>query len=218
MLNVICVKWGDKYSANHVNRLYRMVEKNLTIPFEFHCYTDDDTNIIPWINIIPIEEEYERWWNKLYLFKKGLFTGPCLYLDLDVVIQKNIDSLLDHLTDKITLINCYWNDGENSSVMLWEDNSQLYDIFSADPEYWMLKYRGIDSMIYYEKIPINSFPQGLIYSRLHGFKDGDKPDHNLYYHPEASICIFNGYGNTIDHANGIHLDESSYKGFEHYWS
>lgn len=209
MLNVVCVKWGDKYSATHVNRLYRMVEKNLSVPFEFYCYTDDDTDIVPWIHIIPIEEEYERWWNKLYLFKKGLFTGPCLYFDLDVVIQNNIDPLLDHIADNVTLIDCYWSYGWNSSVMLWENNSQLYDIFAADPEYWMLKYRGIDWMIYDEEIPVNTFPQGLIYSRLHGYKNGDSTSLDLYYHPEASVCIFNGYG--------MHLDESSYQGFEEYW-
>ena len=30
MRNVICIKWGDKFGASYVNRLYKMVDKNMT--------------------------------------------------------------------------------------------------------------------------------------------------------------------------------------------
>ena len=39
--NVICIKWGTKFGADYVNRLYRMVEKNLSIPHRFVCFTDN---------------------------------------------------------------------------------------------------------------------------------------------------------------------------------
>ena len=38
--NVICIKWGDKFGANYVNSLYNMVERNLTLPHRFICFTD----------------------------------------------------------------------------------------------------------------------------------------------------------------------------------
>ena len=41
MKNVICMKWGDKFGPEYVNRLHRMVEKNLTIPHRFVCFTDN---------------------------------------------------------------------------------------------------------------------------------------------------------------------------------
>ena len=30
---IICMKWGTKYGAEYVNRLYNMVKRNLTLPF-----------------------------------------------------------------------------------------------------------------------------------------------------------------------------------------
>lgn len=39
--NVICIKWGDKFGSEYVNSLYKMVEKKLTIPHRFVCFTDN---------------------------------------------------------------------------------------------------------------------------------------------------------------------------------
>ena len=53
MMNFVCIKWGDKYTPDYVNNLFRMVQKNYTKPFTFTCYTDDteglecDTHPIP---------------------------------------------------------------------------------------------------------------------------------------------------------------------------
>ena len=41
MLKVVCVKWGDKYPAEYVNRLHNMVKRNLSQPYEFICTTED---------------------------------------------------------------------------------------------------------------------------------------------------------------------------------
>ena len=32
-VNIICMKWGDKFPASYVNRLYGMISKNITLPF-----------------------------------------------------------------------------------------------------------------------------------------------------------------------------------------
>ena len=74
--NVICMKWGDKYSADYVNILFNMVSRNLSIPFRFVCFTDDPKGIneqvevfdLPSLNLpnnIP-----ERGWLKLTTFSK----------------------------------------------------------------------------------------------------------------------------------------------------
>ena len=44
-LNVICMKWGTKYSSEYVNKLYSMVARNLSVPFRFVCFTDDADGI-----------------------------------------------------------------------------------------------------------------------------------------------------------------------------
>ena len=43
MKNVVCIKWGEKYSAEYVNRLYGMVQRQLSLPHRFVCLTEDST-------------------------------------------------------------------------------------------------------------------------------------------------------------------------------
>ena len=100
--NVICIKWGTKFDAEYVNSLYKMVEKNLTIPHRFVCFTDDVTGIDNGIEIFPLpilndEGLPEKAWKKLGLFtdKLGDLEGNALFLDLDIVIKNNIDDFFN---------------------------------------------------------------------------------------------------------------------------
>ena len=52
--NVLCVKWGSKFSADYVNRLYNMVERHLTLTHRFICLTDDPTGLHPLIETRPL--------------------------------------------------------------------------------------------------------------------------------------------------------------------
>ncbi len=45
--NIICIKWGTKYPAYYVNRLYAGIQRHLNRPFRFFCVTDDATDIRP---------------------------------------------------------------------------------------------------------------------------------------------------------------------------
>ena len=40
-LNVVCVKYGTKYGADYVNKLYYGVKKHLSLPHTFTCFTED---------------------------------------------------------------------------------------------------------------------------------------------------------------------------------
>ena len=55
--NVICIKWGTKFGADYVNRLYKMVEKNLSIPHRFVCFTDNAEGLIEGIEVRRSEYE-----------------------------------------------------------------------------------------------------------------------------------------------------------------
>ena len=103
-MNIICMKWGDKFSAKYVNRLYGMVERNLSSKFRFVCFTDNGDGIRDEVEIQNLPEldlppgAPERGWRKLTVFKKnfGGLTGKTLFLDLDVVIVGSLDSFLTH--------------------------------------------------------------------------------------------------------------------------
>ena len=44
-VNIICMKWGEKYDSSYVNILYNMVERNLNRPFRFVCFTDNKSGL-----------------------------------------------------------------------------------------------------------------------------------------------------------------------------
>ena len=234
MLNVITVKWGEKYNSSFVNRIYIMCQKNITIPFKMYCYTDDARGINKNIEIIkiPKNNRLEKWWNKLSLFKEDMFKGKCLFFDLDIVIQNNINHICDNYKkDVLTLIKYPWNDNINSSIMLWNSNevNYIWDHFSENIDYYTFKYRGIDTFLKNENIPLNYFRDGFIYFRLYGidktrcgpilteYKNETNYEFCLYYEPNYDICVFNSYGKEKNSKLGIHLNDSSYKGFEKYW-
>jgi hypothetical protein len=88
-LNVVCLKWGDRYPAEYVNRLYRMVNRHLSKPFKFYCLTESKEGLLPAIHQLPLEtSDLIGWWYKLSLFKKDFYglEGDILYFDLDLVI------------------------------------------------------------------------------------------------------------------------------------
>lgn len=96
---ILCMKWGSKYGAEYVNRLYSMVSRNLSLPFQMVCLTDDAGGIVPEVQCFDIPPldlpagSPERGWNKLSTFEPDLYglKGQALFLDLDVVITDNID-------------------------------------------------------------------------------------------------------------------------------
>jgi len=100
MVNIICMKWGDKFPATYVNRLYGMVVRNLSLPFRFVCFTENGKDIRDEVEIQPLPEldlpanAPERGWRKLTVFKEGFggLNGKTLFLDLDVVIVGSLDN------------------------------------------------------------------------------------------------------------------------------
>jgi hypothetical protein len=61
-INVCCVKSGDKYDSDYVNTLYFMVKRNLTIPFDFICFTENSTNLLQQIKVINLNNKSIKGW------------------------------------------------------------------------------------------------------------------------------------------------------------
>lgn len=192
MLNILCVKIGDKYSSVYVNRLYKMCKKNITQPFKFFCYTEDPSNVDSNITIIPfVDHGLEiTVHNKLFLFSEYvdsyLTDGDRLYLDLDMVIKDNIDHVVNNNVGELTLIRSswrkehrrgfpIWNHMFNSSCMTWRSphTRPLWEHFIKDVEFYTMKYHwGMDCFLSYEKenagVNIHFFPERIFYSFLYG--------------------------------------------------
>jgi len=153
LVNVVCLFWGAKYSIDYVNKLYSMVKRNLTVPYQFICYTNH-----PSLNFsegiirkgLPFNQ-YEGWFNKLTLFSNEAdLKGNNLYLDLDVVILENIDELATFgRDDTFGIINDFKPSiVYNSSIMKFNNITaeHIWKSFKSD-ETNMLRNHGDQEII-----------------------------------------------------------------------
>lgn len=127
------------YSKMWVDRLYAGIKRNLDIPFEFVCFSNDIQS--DEYRIEPLTTGSWGWWNKLEQFKQGLFTGPVLSLDLDVVICKNLTNTLCNLPRNKLLMTRephLFDNGtniENSSMTFWDgDYSFLFNNYVSNKD------------------------------------------------------------------------------------
>ena len=234
---ISCVKWGDKYGFEHVNRLYTMCKINYTSEFRFICHTEDPWGLAEGIEVQPLDLDLdlEKWWWKLTLFNE--YSWPLgkqdvhMFFDLDVVIQNNIDHFDNYAVDgKMTMVKAFWKEYDinstdmdhNSSVMIWKgDCSYLWRKLTKNMDVYLLKYNGIDGFVYHEcRDHITTLPEGEVYSRLFGVnKDKcfnyDEFKH-YFYEPDYPVCIFNGWRRDVRDGKYL-LDNDGYKGLEHYW-
>ena len=141
-INIYTVKWGSKYSAKHVNKIYESCLESISYDFTFYCLTENPKGLSEDIKVLPFpkENKLEKWWNKMYLFDDNVVrqTGENLFLDLDVIIQKNIDDIVNFdPEDCLCFGQTHWHDMEtqkketehvphkytdlNSSILRWND-------------------------------------------------------------------------------------------------
>ena len=145
-MNIICMKWGDKFPVEYVNHLYSMVSRNMNAKFRFVCFTENSEGIRSEVEIQELPELKlpanlpERGWRKLTVFKKnfGNLSGPTLFLDLDIVIVGNLDVFFHQQGDFLIAHdkkNIKKREG-NSSIFRFEIGqfSQILDYFESNSE------------------------------------------------------------------------------------
>lgn len=149
-ITIVTFKWKSekfrtKYTSEHVNRLYDMVQKHTTVKHSFLCVTDDPAGLYPqiktaklWPNPVP---EYGDEWKpncflRLWAFSKEaqeLLGDRFVWLDLDVLITGNIDHILrTNDTDfKIWYVDDEWSKC-NGSLVFHKTGTRtyLYDKFN----------------------------------------------------------------------------------------
>lgn len=110
---IICINWGTKYGPRFINRLYAMVERNITPPFAFTCFTDStegvraevDCQPLPKIDFVMPKNTKGKWPKaRLWSERLGTLQGPVLFLDLDLVITGNLDEFFTYAApDRVVL-------------------------------------------------------------------------------------------------------------------
>ncbi len=122
--NVICIKWGDAYDAEYVNKLQNMILRNTSYNINFYCFTDDSRGFNDTIIVKPlISLDTKPRYQKIYSYRKeaglcddnlgGLNNQRVFFFDLDVVIISNLDEFFEYpKDDKFYIIND-WNSKGN---------------------------------------------------------------------------------------------------------
>ena len=125
---MLSVKWGTRYPASYVNKLYAGIKRYTSWTVDFYCFTEDPSDLHADIKPMPLEEGWKKWWGKVTLFKDHGIKGRKFYIDLDMVITGNLDEMFEYGGEFSILrtgdLACEKNhkDGYNSSVMIWNDD------------------------------------------------------------------------------------------------
>jgi hypothetical protein len=138
------MKWGTKYGADYVNRLYGMVRRHLRGEFDFVCLTDLSAGVRDEVQCLPIPDLAlpdgipERGWKKLTTFTADLHGLKGTALFLDVVIVDDITPFFE-LPGDFRIIHDWkrrWRITGNSSVYRFELGShpEVLERFRAEHE------------------------------------------------------------------------------------
>lgn len=146
-LNVVCVNAGNYLGrgVEYVNILFDSVRRNLTEGYQgkFVCFTDNiaEEGYDEGIELRELPEDLKGWWNKLYLFKRGVFTEEdrVLYFDLDTVITGGLDDIASYDGEFAILADFFKSfdhvyAGWQSGVMAWHGGfgAHIWDEFVKD--------------------------------------------------------------------------------------
>lgn len=213
---IVCVKHGQKYSYEYVNRLYRMVKRNCTIPYKFVCLTEDPDGLYDEIETHSLPKHLTGWWCKPYVFSPDLpFNGTILYLDLDVVIADNIDKLFGYSPNQWCVIRDFtramrpkWHK-YNSSVVRFESGqlAHVWQEFEKNPKEIQRRFHGDQDWLFEasRKKQAMFWPDSWILSWkwevrkskqfAHGGRRGNRrfqDIENVQPRPECCIAVFHG--------------------------
>ena len=190
MIDVYCVNVGTKYTRDFDKKLKDSIAEHFTLEHKFTCLTDKPEKEYD----IPITHpELRGVFHKLSLFQ---YTGNCLFFDLDILINDNIDFLASEF-DRLTLVNSSpWkqeslkeplkfritqNTLVNSSIMRWTDERNVFEKFMKHRDLYVRLYSGIDRFIYNEEIKYKYFVGDAISSWQEGVKHNTILLHNQKY-------------------------------------
>lgn len=159
----VCLKHGNKYSAEYVNTLHSMFRRHASSDIKFACYTENRQGLNKDIEVfgLPRVDNVKGWWYKPLFFNPNIPTqGTVLFSDLDVIIFNNIDKFYNVWNGKLCILRDFTRATRpnwpkfNSSIFRFDTgtHSYIYDNFIKDPRGLSRKFQGDQDYIYNEVI------------------------------------------------------------------
>lgn len=146
----LCMKWGTRYPATYVNRLYGMIARKIgNTPIQLVCFTDDSSDVRPEVDCrplppfegVPAKMTFTPW-RKLSLMSPSLGADldgrDALFLDLDVVVTDDLAPFFAYHPGKYAVIENWTKAGQNignTSVFRYRVGAypDIFQRFMANP-------------------------------------------------------------------------------------
>lgn len=210
MTTVVTLNVGDYCGrgVEYTNILYDSIKRNLPkdYAFKFVVFLDKgwEEGYHPDIHKYMLRHDppVVGWWNKLSLFKSGVFHEGerVLYLDLSCVITGSMQLLLEYTGPFTALSDLFEGKRVQSSVMAWAagENREIWDKYAGagfpqnDPEgdqWWIDTVFALKTQRWQTILPrmIQSYKAGMA----------------EVLPPDASVLVFHGYPKPHDLTNWI---------------
>lgn len=149
-------KSGGDFDLRYVSAMAFALKRYISVPYEFIILTDKPNEVNQFGTSIELKYDLPKWWCKIELFDPDHFYNKELdivvYFDLDVLILKNIQLLID------TGLNCTFPlmlrssdpvgkeyNWPSSSIMSWKGNQMVgvyKKFFSLGADYVINKAKG----------------------------------------------------------------------------
>jgi hypothetical protein len=199
-VNIVCVYHpGNGLTDEYVYRLQAGVEQYMQAPYRFVCLT---TRTLDGVECVPLQRGNKGWWNKLEIFRKGLFAGLTVYLDLDSIVIDDVTDMFTYPHEFTTGAN--WRGSSkalnkgvlNSGFMLWNADRDLSHLdikvdSEIDEEYSHSPFKWGDQAYIQDHLGFDFvgvetlFPNRYVSYKIHVRRQGIVP-------PSASIVAFHG--------------------------
>ena len=120
-INLLTIKWGDKFPPAYPNLIHRMAKRHMPCKFDSYCMTDNGTGLDSDIKIVECTEQWlwndiltmKQWWFwdaiKMSLFAPKLcgIEGKILFSDLDNLFLSDMNRVIQ--TKPPAIIETNWN-------------------------------------------------------------------------------------------------------------
>jgi len=132
MIDIVCFKWGDKFGPAYVNRLAEAIERHVTVPHRFICYTDNSYGVK--CETRPFLTDLPYWWYIIGLTNPDHdHSEKTIYMDLDTVITSNIDDIVSLDVPFATISDFYAPNGLQTAYIMWnkEVGAKIWNFFQS---------------------------------------------------------------------------------------
>ena len=193
-----------------------MVERHLSLPYNFVCFTDDVSGIDPAVVTQEIPNiGVPGWWNKLWFLSEEFpLRGSILFLDLDIVIFGSIDCLFEYNPTRFCAIRDFtrhqiqsWK-RINSSVFRFQTGEfdKIYQSFVKNKESYISRYHGDQDFLNDQINDFDFWPDSWIMSykwEMRNKRSLVKTANGLNFltdeppsiNPDTKIAVFHGKPN-----------------------